>query len=167
VDVLTRLFQIPDGLGETMLLPEEAAAIRKCGFVARAGNRWRCPALPHELVDWNPLLAHLSNSIHPLNRPAGWKAKRAAVAPHSSPGYAITKYENRLYRTLLKAPGYCLRKRELQHRNWRMHATFFNRVLGGLIQRGSFTVVNGWIYPYDRETLACLFNGYRTPRQTR
>jgi hypothetical protein len=158
IDVLMRLYQIPDGLGETVLYPEEAAAIRRCGFVARAGTTWRCPELPHELVAYNPLLAHLSNSIHPLNRPAGWKRKRAAAAPYKAAGYAITKYEHRLYKTLFKAPGHCLRKRELQHRNWRMHASFFNRVLGGLIARGSFTVIDGWIYPYEREMLARLFN---------
>jgi hypothetical protein len=65
VDVLTRLYQIPDGLGETVLNTEEAAAIRKCGFVARAGTRWRCPVLPDHLVCWNPLLWHLSDAtIH-------------------------------------------------------------------------------------------------------
>lgn len=158
VEVLSRLYFLPDGLGETLLNREEAAAIRKCGFVARAGTRWRCPELPHALVDYNPLLAHLSNGIHPLNRPAGWKRKRAAAAPYNVAGYAITKYENRLRKTLFKAPGHCLRKRELQHRNWRMHARFFNCVLRGLIQRGSFTVINGWIYPYSREMLTELFN---------
>jgi hypothetical protein len=165
VDVLARLFQIPDGLGETILLPEEAAAIRKCGFKARAGCTWRCPVLPDELVRLNPLLRHLSDAIHPLNRPAGWKPKRAAEAPYNSPGYAITKYENRLYKTLFKAPGQCLRKRELQHRNWRMHARFFNCVLGGLIQRGSFTVFNGWIYPYNHETFGLMFNTYGSARK--
>lgn len=158
IEVLTNLYQIPDGLGETVLTPEEAAAIRGCGFAARAGTTWRCPALPHELVDWNPVLAHLSNAIDPLNRPAGWKRKRAAEAPYRTVGYAITKYEIKLYKTLQKAPGCCLKKRGLQHRNWRMNARFFNHVLGSLIQRRSFSVVDGWIYPYDSETTAFLFN---------
>jgi hypothetical protein len=49
-----------------------------------------------------------------------------------------------------KAPGCCLKKRDLQHRNWRMNARFFNHVLG------RFTVIDGWIYPYNRETTACV-----------
>ena len=167
VEVLTGLYQIPDGLGETFLNKEEATAIRKCGFVARANTIWRCPILPRALVEWNPLLRHLSDGIHPLDRPAGWKPKRAAAAPYNCVGYAITKYENRLYRTLLDAPGQCLRKRELQHKNWRMHARFFNHVLNSLIQRGSFTVVEGWIYPYDREKMAALYNGFQAAQQRR
>jgi|SRR5438309_9771269 hypothetical protein len=50
VDVLTQLYQIPDGLGETVLRPDEAAVIRRCGFSARAGSPWRCPPLPDALV---------------------------------------------------------------------------------------------------------------------
>ena len=69
IDALTGLCQIPDGLGETILRPEEAAAIRRCGFAARAGVPWRCPLLPDELVNWNPLLRHLSDAINCLWRP--------------------------------------------------------------------------------------------------
>jgi hypothetical protein len=76
VEVLTNLYQIPDGLGETVLRPEEAVKIRKCGFDARAGVTSRCPPLPDQLVNWNPLLRHLSDAIDPLDRPAGWKQKR-------------------------------------------------------------------------------------------
>jgi hypothetical protein len=60
VEVLTNLYRIPDGLGETILRPHEAAAVRRRGFAARAGVT--CAARPchTNLVCWNPLLRHLS-----------------------------------------------------------------------------------------------------------
>lgn len=43
IEVLERLYHVPDGLGETVLTPEEAAAIRRCGF---CGPHWDHMALP-------------------------------------------------------------------------------------------------------------------------
>jgi hypothetical protein len=44
VEVLTNLYQIPDGLGECILRPHEAAVIRRCGFMARAQYDLALPA---------------------------------------------------------------------------------------------------------------------------
>ena len=99
VEVLTNLRQIPDGMGETILQPEEAAAIRVCGFGPRAGCTWRCPPLPDALVSWNPLLRHLSDAIDPHSRTGQWKPKRAP-ARLVSDFHPIDKVESKILRHL-------------------------------------------------------------------
>jgi hypothetical protein len=125
VDVLTQLYQIPDGLGETILRSGEAAAIRRCGFAARAGSPWRCPPLPDALVSWNPLLRHLSDAIDPLSRPGAWKPRRAACRLVSQ-CMPLARIERRTLDHLSKEP-YHMTKRQLQQKMWRYPAQFFNR----------------------------------------
>ncbi len=152
VDVLTRLYQIPDGLGETVLRPEEAAAIRKCGFAARAGTTWRCPVLPDELVSWNPLLRHLSDAINVHNRPAGWKQKRAPSRLIRQ-FHPISTIERKILAKLGKAPYY-MSKRRLQQKMWRYPARFFNRTISRMIADNTITMWRDYIFPYSREAFA-------------
>ncbi|MGH9345484.1 MAG: hypothetical protein ACRD19_17190, partial [Terriglobia bacterium] len=131
VEILTRLYQIPDGLGETVLRAEEAAAIRRCGFAARAGITWRCPPLPDALVSWNPLLRHLSDTVDPLNRPARWNPKRAPSRLIRE-FHPISKIERKILAKLSKEPYY-MSKRQLQQKMWRYPAKFFNRTISRMI----------------------------------
>jgi hypothetical protein len=169
VDVLTRLWQIPDGLGETILRPEEAAAIRACGFGARAGCMWRCPPLPDALVCWNPLLRHLSAAIDPLSRPGAWKPKRAPSRLVSQ-FHPLSKVERKVVDHLSKPP-YGITKRCLQQKMWRYPARFFNQTLGRMIGDGRISHYQGLLYPYRRELLAMLLNEseqqQRAPKQPR
>jgi hypothetical protein len=152
IDVLTRLYQIPDGLGETALRPEEAAAVRRCGFAARAGTTWRCPPLPDELVSWNPLLRHLSDAIDPLNRPAGWKPKRAPSRLIRQ-FHPVSIIERKIMAHLGKEPYY-MSKRRLQQKMWRYSARFFNRTISRMIAEDTITMWQGYLFPYNREGFA-------------
>jgi hypothetical protein len=169
VEVLTRLWQIPDGLGETVLRPEEAAAIRACGFGARAGCVWRCPLLPDALVSWNPLLRHLSDAVDPLSRPGAWKPKRAPsrLASQRDP---LARVERLILTHLSKEPYY-MTKRQLQQRMWRYPARFFNRTLARMIQNDRVTVYEGFLFPYGHEDFAYVLNECRkakcAPKQPR
>ena len=156
VEVLTRLYQIPDGLGETVLRTEEAAAIRACGFAARAGCPWRCPLLPDALVAWNPLLQHLSDAVDALNRPAGWKPKRALsrLVPQFHP---ISKIEAKILAKLGKEPYY-MSKRRLQQIMWRYPARFFNQTISRMIANNVITLYQGHLFPYSRQTFVEVFN---------
>lgn len=152
VDVLTRLYNVPDGLGECTLRPEEAAAIRRCGFAARAGTIWRCPPLPDELVCWNPLLRHLSDAVDPLNRPAGWKPKRAPSRLIRQ-FHPIHKVECKIMAHLGKEPYY-MSKRRLQQKMWRYPARFFNRTISRMIADNTITMYQGYLFPYSRQAFA-------------
>jgi hypothetical protein len=152
VEALTNLYRIPDGLGETVLRTEEAAKIRKCGFDARAGIMWRCPPLPDSLVSWNPLLQHLSDAIDPLNRPAGWRQKRAPSRLIRQ-FHPISKVERLILRHLGKEPYY-MTKRRLQQKMWRYSARFFNRTISGMIAANTITMYQNYLFPYSRQ----LFN---------
>jgi hypothetical protein len=164
VEVLTGLYQIPDGLGETILRPEEAAAIRACGFGARAGSVWRCPLLPDALVCWNPLLRHLSDAIDPYSRQGEWKPKRAP-ARLVSEFRPIDKVESKILRHLSRKPPYCMSKRHLQQRMWRYSAKFFNRILNHMLARGRITLYQGLLYPYSAEDFAYLLNKQEEERR--
>jgi hypothetical protein len=169
VEILTRLWQVPDGLGETMLRTEEAADIRACGFAARAGRVWRCPPLPDALVCWNPLLRHLSDAIDPYARPEGWKAKRA---PSRLVSYfhPIAHAEMKIIGHLDKFP-HGTTKRVIQQKLWRYPARFFNRTLSRLIRDGRITFYDGLLLPYRREYFDILLNNYeeqkRAPKRPR
>lgn len=152
VEVLTRLYQIPDGLGETILRPEEAAAIRRCGFAARAGITWRCPPLPDELVSWNPLLRHLSDAVDPLSRPGRWNPKRAPSRLIRE-FHPISKIEAKILRKLGREP-YCMTKRQLQQKMWRYPARFFNHTLSRMIKDGTITEYRGRLFGYNRQAFA-------------
>jgi hypothetical protein len=66
-EVLFRFGITPDGLGEVRLSRDEAAAIRACGWTARADHAhpWRCPPLPDQLV-YGTCLEHLSGVKRPF-----------------------------------------------------------------------------------------------------
>ncbi len=129
--VLTRLRNIPDGNGRTVLEYEEAWWIRRFGFRARAGGRWRCPPLPHRLVAANPLLCHLTD--RPDLLPRGRRPSRRA-----SKVWPLSKVEMKIVSLLQRAPYYMMR-RELQQRLWRLGAPFFNQVLDSMIAEGRIT----------------------------
>lgn len=152
VEVLSRLYRVPDGLGETILRPEEAAAIRKCGFAARAGTTWRCPPLPDSLVSWNPLLWHLSDAIDPLSRTGTWHPKRAPsrLISERSP---LVQIERKILTRLAKGPYY-MTKRQLQQKMWRYPARFFNRTIARMIASNLITEYRGYLFPYTRELFA-------------
>ena len=152
IEILTNLYRVPDGLGETILTREGAAAIRKCGFAARAGTTWRCPVLPDALVSWNPLLCHLSDAIDPLSRPGTWHPKRAPsrLIRQFRPMYQI---ELKIVSHLRKEP-YRLTKRQLQQKMWRYPAKFFNRTLARLVADDAITEYRGYFFPYSRAIFA-------------
>jgi hypothetical protein len=151
-EVLTNLCQIPDGLGETILSYEEAAAVRACGFGARARCIWRCPPLPDALVSFNPLLQHLSDAIDPLSRTATWNKRRAPsrIASEYSP---LARIESKILDHLCREPYY-MSKRRLQQLMWRYPAKFFNQTLSRMLARGQITLHNGYLFPFNRATFA-------------
>lgn len=152
VEVLTGLYQIPDGLGETTLTYEEAATIRACGFGARAGCIWRCPPLPDALVSFNPLLRHLSDAIDPTSRTGTWNKKRAysRIASEYSP---LAQVESKILGHLCRKPYY-MSKRRLQQRMWRYPARFFNQTLSRMLARAQITLYDGYLFPYSPGTFA-------------
>lgn len=152
VDILTRLYRIPDGLGETTLTSEEAAAVRRCGFAARAGVTWRCPELPDELVAWNPLLRHLSDAIDPLSRCAEWNKKRAPSRLIRA-FHPISKIERMMLAKLGKEPYY-MSKRRLQQQMWRYPARFLNHTISRMIRANTITMYESCLFPYSREAFA-------------
>lgn len=164
VEVLERLYRIPDGLGETILNYDEAAAIRACGFGARAQCTWRCPALPNSLVEWHPLLHHLSDAIDSLSHAAGWKQKRAP-SRHAGRAYPLARIEQKIMAHLTKQPYY-LSKRRLQQQMWRYPATFFNRTISRMIRQDRITLHEGVLFPYSRINFAeCVQLSLRSPKQ--
>jgi hypothetical protein len=156
IEVLITLRNIPDGLGETVLNSAEAAKVRAAGFHARANCVWRCPPLPHDLVSWNPVLAHLSDAIvRNWDRQPGagaWHPKRA-TARIVTEIYPLMRIEARLI-AHLRRPPYRMQKRQLQQKMWRLPARFFNYMLDRLIAEDRITAHEGWLYPYNREEFA-------------
>jgi hypothetical protein len=152
VEVLTGLHQVPDGLGETVLSSGEAAAIRACGFGARAGCIWRCPPLPDALVSWNPLLRHLSDAIDPMSRIGAWNKKRAP-ARIASQEFPLARIERKILEHMWREPYY-ISKRRLQQLLWRYPAPFFNQTLNRMLARDRITLHDGYLFPYNRATFA-------------
>ncbi len=138
IEVLLTLRYLPDHLGETKLNSTEAAAIRACGFEARAGWKrpWRCPLLPHALLWPYPALYHLSDGVDRLWQPThlGWAKERArpikqiAPLPPMDPLSSIDKRILNAVRMAGRIP-----KRRLQQKLWRLPAMIFNHALHRLI----------------------------------
>jgi hypothetical protein len=154
-ETLTELFftgvcTIPDGMGELIPCPQEAAAIRRCGFDARPGRLFRCPPLPDELVGGRRLLGHLSDAIDSNSRLAPWHPKRAAVLgiAHLDP---LSNADRQLLATLERAPDQRLRKCDLQRKLWRhFPAEFFHLTLDRLVAEDCITILDDWLYPLSR-----------------
>ncbi|HZT32544.1 MAG TPA: DNA/RNA-binding winged helix domain-containing protein [Bryobacteraceae bacterium] len=162
-EVLMRLRNIPDGLGETVLSSEEAAQIRRCGFQARAGCTWRCPPLPDELVRWNPLLHHLSDAIDPLSRFSPWHPRRAA-SRRIADIYPLMRIERKVIEHV-RRPPYRLPRRRLQQKMWRLPASFFNHMLNRMIAEDRITQQDGWLYPYSRAEFERVHQSQNCPAQ--
>jgi len=143
--VLSRLRNLPDCNGRTVLDYDEAWWIRYCGFRARAGVNWRCPPLPHRLVTGNPLLRHLTNrpDLLPRGRRPGRRARQS---------WPLATIEQKIFALLRRTP-YHWKWRELQHRLWRLGSVFFNQVLESLIAAGRVTEYEGWVFPVHPEDL--------------
>ena len=154
-EALAELFFIgictpPDGLGELVPTAQEAAAIRRCGFDARPGRLFRCPALPDELVAGSRLLGHLSDGIDSASRFAPWHPKRATAlgTAHLDP---LSNTDRQLLATIERASGQRLQKCDLQRKLWRhFPAEFFHRTLERLAAEDRITIENDWIYPLSR-----------------
>jgi hypothetical protein len=146
IEVLMSLRQYLDPeSGETVLTTEEAAGIRACGFVARAG-RWRCPLLPDDLVWHLPVLSALSDAIGPELRGSRWHPKRAAIRPMIPPTDPLSKFERRLIRRLQDAPGQRLDRGALKRTYWRRGAAFVDFTIDSLIA-GDYITEHGHFLP--------------------
>jgi hypothetical protein len=139
----------PDGMGELIPSAQEAAEIRGCGFDARPGWLFRCPALPDELVGGSRLLGHLSDAIDPASRFAPWHPKRAPAAgtAHLDP---LSKTDRLLLAALERAPDRRMRKTDLQRKFWRIPASMFHPMLDRLVAEHCITIEDDWIYPIRR-----------------
>jgi hypothetical protein len=144
----TGVCTVPDGMGELIPCAQEAAAIRRCGFDARPGRLFRCPALPDELVGGSPLLGHLSD-VDPGSRFAAWHPKRASAlgTAHLDP---LSKTDRLFLATLERAPDQRLQRTELQRKLWRIPASMFHTILDRLIAEDRITPGDDWLYPLSR-----------------
>ena len=147
VELLLRLRQIPDGLGDSRLTENEAARIRTLGFRAAAGP-WRVPPLPHRLVAGGLFESLADRWREQENREYlndGGATSEPCEVEIQLPDYPARKlhpveeprWSDDEVRVLaaLRRNGGCLKRRILQRRHWRMKANRFNAALESLTQR--------------------------------
>jgi hypothetical protein len=141
----TGVCTVPDGMGELIPCAQEAAAIRRCGFDARPGRLFRCPALPDELVGGSPLLGHLSDALDSASRFAPWHSKRAGAlgTAHLDP---LSRTDRLFLAALERAPDQRLGKTDLQRKLWRIPASMFHTILDRLAAEDRITIEGDWLY---------------------
>jgi hypothetical protein len=140
---------VPDCMGELIPCAQEAASIRRCGFDARPGRIFRCPALPDEIVGGSRLLGHLSNAIDPASRFAAWHPKRAPAAGTADLD-PLSRTDRLLLAALGRAPDQRLRKTDVQRKFWRIPASMLHPMLDRLVAEDRITIDDDWIYPISR-----------------
>jgi hypothetical protein len=149
---------VPDDRGEIRhLSPSHAALIRSCGYPARAGQTWRCPLLPDELVRGYPFFEHLTNAERWSRRwgrgPFDWHLKRAALRA-IAPLDPISGHEQSILKLLAKQPGQRPTRRQIQQRVSRRFPTrYLDCMLGRLLALDRITVEGDGIYPFGRAEL--------------
>jgi len=136
VSVVKGLRRLPDAsLGETVPNRKDAARIRACGFEARGGQPWRCPLIPDDLVQGDPVLEPLAAGYDKFYRSRKWNPERAQPLNPALPS-SFTKMEEAILLMLRRAPDRRLPKRTVQQRLWRLPAKFLNHIIQSLAARG-------------------------------
>lgn len=150
--------------GETVLTSEEAARISACGLEARAGL-WRCPLLRDNLVWWIPVLCMLSDLYGPETRGDRWHAKRAAVRQVVRPMDPLGKFDRRLIRRLLGAPGHCLTRSALKRTYWRRGASSVDFTIDRLLAMDYINEHGGLLYPFSKTEFKAWQEEQKRPRR--
>ncbi len=164
--LLNDVRHLPDGLGETILNPAEAAKIRACGWTAYAGRMWYCPLLPDEIV-WNTPLQHLSDAIvrNWGDGSGAWHPRRATFH-EVSPIDPLSKREHQIINLLLRSRNGCLSRRELFQRISRWaDARYLDHLLSRLTSEDRVTAQGSLIYPYSRSEFEARQRKAREPRR--